>query len=92
MSLIPHRIASQVWDKALEIVDEFIASRSGGDRMEAVCSALFRTIRGEFGLFDEVKRAKVNAADTASGMLADIECWHQGRVVFLVEVQDPLLA
>lgn len=85
----PNRISL---DKALEIVDEFIASSSGGDRMEAVCSALFRTIGNEFGLFDEVKRAKVNAADTASGMLADIECWYQGHIVFLVEVKDRSLS
>lgn len=84
----PNRISL---DKTLEIVDDYIATTSGGDRMEVVCSALFRTVGDEFGLFDEVRRAKVNAADTASGMLADIECWHQGRIVLLVEVKDRAL-
>lgn len=85
----PNRISL---DKALEIVSGFMSTTSGGDRMEAVCSALFRTIGDAFSLFDEVKRAKVNVADTASGMLADIECWYQGRIVLLVEVKDRVLS
>lgn len=85
----PNRISLA---KALEVVDEFITSSSGGDRMETVSSAFFRTIGNEFGLFDEVKRAKVNAADMASGMVADIECWHKGQIVFLVEVKDRALS
>lgn len=70
------------------IIGEFIATRSGGDRPEAVCTSLFRAIASEFKLFDEVCRQKVNAADIASGMVADIECRLAGEIVLLVEVKD----
>ena len=59
--------------------------------MEAVCTALFQTIGQRFGIFDDVKREKVNAPDSFSGMLADIECWHEDRIVLLVEVKDRAL-
>ena len=59
--------------------------------MEVVCAALFRTIGERFGIFDKVKREKVNAADASSGMLADIECWVNDEIVLLVEVKDRVL-
>jgi len=74
--------------QTVDAISKFTASKSGGDRVEAVCTALFRTIACEFGLFDEVRRQKVNVADAVSGMGADIECCLKGRVVLLVEVKD----
>lgn len=71
-----------------QIIKEFTITRSGGDRIEAVCAALFRAIASEFGLFDEVRRQKVNVADAVSGMGADIECRVEGEVILLVEVKD----
>ncbi len=71
-----------------EILAQYLSSRSGGERAEAICTALFRTVGQEFCIFDEVKREKVTAADTSSGMAADIECWSGGKVVLLVEVKD----
>ena len=56
--------------------------------MEAACTALFRTIGKRFGLFDEVRREKVNVADMPAGLSADIECWCAGEIVLLVEVKD----
>ena len=73
------------------VIKEFTAIRSGGDRIEAVCTAIFRAIASEFGLFDEVRRQKVNVADAVSGMGADIECRLKGQVILLVEVKDRLL-
>lgn len=70
------------------IIREFISIKSGGDRPEAVCTALFKAIASEFKLFDEVRRQKVNAADIASGMGADIECRLADEIVLLVEVKD----
>lgn len=57
-----------------QIVEKYLSEKSGGDRIEAVCTALFQTIGKRFKIFDEVKREKVNAADASSGMVADIEC------------------
>ena len=84
----PNRISLK---KTHTLIRNYLAEKSGGERMEAVCTALFQTIGHEFGIFDEVKREKVNAADTASGMSADIECWLNDRIILLVEVKDRAL-
>lgn len=84
----PNRISL---DKTLQIINSFTAERSGGDRLEAVTTALFRTISEKFSLFDEVKREKVNAPDSFTGMVADIECWLDNEIVLLVEVKDRTL-
>ncbi|MFQ5641769.1 MAG: restriction endonuclease, SacI family [bacterium] len=84
----PNRVSL---DKTLELIDSFTAERSGGDRLEAVVTALFRTISEKFNLFDEVRREKVNAPDATTGMVADIECWLSNEIVLLVEVKDRTL-
>lgn len=74
-----------------QLIEAYLSQSSGGDRMETVCTALFQTVGERFGIFDEVKREKVNAPDAFSGMLADIECWFDGRIVLLVEVKERAL-
>lgn len=81
----PSRISIQ---KTLHLVEAFISEPSGGDRLEAVTTSLFRVISEKFGLFDEIKREKVNTSDVISGMGADIECRLKGVIVLLVEVKD----
>lgn len=71
-----------------DLINTYLAERSGGDRMEVLVASLFQAIGKRFRLFDEVRRARVNAADRSSGMLADIECWTNGTIVLLVEVKD----
>ncbi len=75
-------------DKTIDLIFEFISEKSGGERLESVATALFKTIAQEFSLFDEVKREKVNAADVSSGMVADIECKSKGQISLLVEIKD----
>jgi len=70
------------------LISDFVRQKSGGERLEAVCAALFRAISSEMGIFDDVRRSKVNAADAASGMGADIECYLNKQLVLLVEVKD----
>ncbi len=84
----PNRISLE---KTLQLIETFTAERSGGDRLEAVVTALFRTISKRFNLFDEVRRQKVNAPDASTGMVADIECWLASTIVLLVEVKDRTL-
>jgi len=84
----PNRVSL---DKANYLIEQYLAAGSGGDRMEAVCTALFQTIGERFGIFDNVRREKVNAPDAFSGLLADIECWLEDRIVLLVEVKDRAL-
>ncbi len=82
---VPNRVSFQ---QTVELVSRFTADKSGGDRIEVVCTALFRTIGDAFGVFDQILRQKVNTADVVSGMGADIECWFHGQVALLVEVKD----
>lgn len=82
---VPNRVSiADTW----RLIGDFTAEKSGGDRVEAVCAALFKALAERFHLFDSVRRQKVNAADTSTGMCADIECWFEGRIVLLVEVKD----
>lgn len=82
---VPNRISLK---DTIDLVSRFTADKSGGDRIEAICTAVFRSVGLAFGLFDDVRRQKVNAADVASGMGADIECLFKGRIALLVEVKD----
>lgn len=81
----PNRVSLQ---QTINLVSKYVSERSGGDRTEAVCTALFRTMAKEFGIFDDIRRQKVNAADASSGMGGDIECRLRGKVILLVEVKD----
>lgn len=81
----PSRISLE---RTNQLIDEFLAAKSGGKRMEAVCTAVFRIIGKKFALFDEVRREKVTSADMSTGMAGDIECLLNGRVVLVVEVKD----
>jgi len=81
----PNRISL---DDTLQIINDYIGEKSGGDRIEAVATALFTVIGESFSLYDDVKREKVNAADSSSGLVADIECWYQDKIILLVEVKD----
>lgn len=81
----PSRISLE---RTNQLIDEFLAAKSGGERMEAVCTALFRIIGKRFALFDEVRREKVTSSDVSTGMSGDIECLLDGKVVLVVEVKD----
>ena len=75
----------------VKLISNFSNEKSGGDILETLTSALFQTIGTEFNLFDEVKRSKVNAADTSTGLSADIECWLNKTIVLAIEVKDKTL-
>jgi len=85
---VPNRISL---DAAKDLIAHFLVERSGGTRMEAVCTAMFRAIGKQFSLFDRIDRASTNVADASSGAIADIECYSQGEIVLLVEVKDRTL-
>ena len=79
-------------DACLSLIDRFLAERSGGDRAQAVAGALFRTIGDRFGLYSEVRRRHINAADAASGQVADLECVNaDGEIIAAIEVKDKSL-
>jgi hypothetical protein len=81
----PNRISLE---KTVQIVETFLMESSGGDLLEVVTTALFREIAHRFGVFDKIRREKVNTSDHSSGMAGDIECYLNGQIVLLVEVKD----
>ncbi|MBI1832059.1 MAG: restriction endonuclease, SacI family [Planctomycetes bacterium] len=86
---VPNRISLRQTE---DLLGEYLASRSGGTRMQAVAVALFRCIGRRFRLFSEVRSANVNAADLQTGITADLECVDdRGVVLFAVEVKDRML-
>jgi hypothetical protein len=85
---VPNRISLP---STLNVMEQFLGAKSGGDRLEALVTSLFRVVGKAFNLYDEVRRQKVNVADASSGMAGDIECRNQGKVVLIVEVKDRTL-
>lgn len=86
---VPIRISLE---RTIQIVNEFLHERSGGDRVQAVAGALFLIIGRRLGLYEHVNRAPINTADASSGLVADLECIaDDGRVVLAVEVKDTAL-
>lgn len=83
---VPGRISHS---DCLQLIEAFLAQKSGGERFEAVTAALFDAIGRHFAAYAEVRRAKVTAADAASGMSGDIECLDaQGEIVLVIEPKD----
>ncbi len=85
----PKRISLE---RTKEILSTFLASSSGGDKPQAIATAIFRTIGKRFHLYKEVRRFRTTTADTASGQVADIECIGEDDSIMLAaEVKDTQL-
>jgi len=83
---IPRRTSLR---NALRIISDFLSESSGGDRLLAMGAALFGVIGKRFGLYPQVRRANVTAADSATGMSCDLECVSaNGDVILAVELKD----
>lgn len=83
---VPKRISL---DRCLLLMERFLAERSGGNRPLALGSALFASLGKRFRLFAEVRRRGINAPDSASGQVADLECLDRsGQIVVAVEIKD----
>jgi hypothetical protein len=86
---VPNRVSLE---SAQSVLKAFLSNRSGGLRLQAVATALFRTIGQRFALFDQVEADRVNAADASTGSVADITCRNaQGKTVLAIEVKDQTL-
>jgi hypothetical protein len=83
---VPPRISLET---AIALATAFLGEKSGGDRGQALCAALFDAIGIHFGLYERVQRAAINASDRATGQAADLECIDpSGKVVLAVEVKE----
>lgn len=70
-------------------MEDFLKEQSGGDRLLAVVSALFVALGIRFNLFSNIRREKITASDTSTGMVADLECISEDdEIFFAVEVKD----
>ncbi len=84
--VVPSRVSL---GQAEELVARFLSERSGGDRGLAVTAALFETFRHRFGLYREVRRNVINAADAATDSAGDLECvGSEGAIILAVEVKE----
>ncbi len=85
----PRRISLS---RCINLIDEYLAELSGGDRLMALSSALFTVIGRRFHLYSRVERATITASDASTGMLADLECMTEdGTIALVVEVKDRIL-
>lgn len=83
---VPKRIS---FKQTQLLLADYLSVQSGGARIQAVTCALLQAIGVRFHLFAEVRSSNINAADTASGQVADIECLDPaGNVVLAIEVKD----
>ncbi len=83
---VPNRTSLE---QTTRVVEAFLSTKSGGLRLQAIATALFRSIGHRFGLFATVHVKSVNAADAATGNAADLECRDsKGNVAIAVEVKD----
>lgn len=84
--IVPPRVSLR---QAKKLVVSFLSERSGGDRGLAVVAALFETFRERLGIYKEVRRGVINAADAATGSVADLECaGADGEIILAVEVKE----
>jgi hypothetical protein len=84
--VVPPRVSLR---QAEDLVKTFMSEPSGGDRGLAVVAALFETFRDRLGLYREVRRGVINAADSATDSVGDLECLgSDGQIVLAVEVKE----
>ena len=86
---IPKRISLQ---SMKTILKNFLDIPSGGEHPVVITYSIFKTIGEKFKLYDEIKRAMINAADASTGMPSDIQCISNGEIVLTIEVKDIALS
>ena len=75
-------------EQILYLVSEIIGASQAGEHAMSVVAALLSVVGRRFGLWDQVNREASTTTDQASGMVGDIECRREGRLVFAVEVKE----
>lgn len=84
--LVPQRVSL---GQAESLVETFLSEKSGGDRGLAVAASLFEAVRGRLGIYKEVRRNVVNAADAVTNSAGDLECvGPDGDIALAVEVKE----
>ena len=68
-------------------LEAFVATKSSGLRLQAICAALFETMNSSFTMADEIKTQAVNASDKSMDF-SDMTCGYYNSVVFYQDI-DP---
>ncbi|MBN1555251.1 MAG: restriction endonuclease, SacI family [Phycisphaerae bacterium] len=86
---VPNRVSLA---QTTRVIQDFLAPRTGGMRLQVVSIALFRALGSILTVFQQVRSAHVNASDASTGRVADIECLDaSGNIALSVEVKDQSL-
>ena len=75
-------------EQMLHLVGGILSESREGEHAMSLATALFTVVGRQFGLWDEVFREESTAADRATGMVGDLECRQNGRLVYAVEVKE----
>ncbi len=83
---VPERISIEQTEK---LIVTFLSESSGGDRGLSVAAAIFETFGKYFNIYKEVKRHVINASDTSTRSIGDIECiGDDGDIKLAIEVKE----
>jgi len=83
---VPNRVSQE---QTILLLNEYLHEKTGGLRLQAAAVALFRSIGELLQLYSQVQSNRINAADSATGSAADLECIDSsGQVILAVEVKD----
>jgi hypothetical protein len=75
-------------DSTIKLINDFLDCSSGGEHPVVITYSILKTIGERFGLYDDVKREKINASDSSTGMISDIQCILSGDIILSIEVKD----
>ena len=75
-------------EQILHLIKGILPESREGEHAMSLAAALFTVVGRQFGLWSEVARAESTAADRATGMVGDLECRQNGRLVYAVEVKE----
>ena len=75
-------------EQVLYLVHGIVDASQAGEHAMSVVAALLSVVGQRFGLWDRVDREASTTTDQASGMVGDIECRSEDKLVFAVEVKE----
>ncbi len=75
-------------EQVLYLAGKIVDASQAGEHAMSVVASLLSVVGRRFGLWDRVDREASTTTDQASGMVGDIECRSEGRLVFAVEVKE----
>lgn len=75
-------------EQTVFLVGKLVAASREGEHSMSLMAALLTVAGHRFGLWDRVLRQSSTTTDSASGLVADLECRKGNEVVFAVEVKE----